>query len=461
MAALLRILFARPAPSPVTIGLQHLMIVEPLELEVMAALAGPEDTVRIVDMILEKQPIEYFLRQFNPDVFCVTGYITHIPVMTGYCRAAKSLNPDVITVAGGVHVEKCPDDCSDEAVDFRIVRNATRSFPILLDWLRNGRIKDLPAGILRNGEPADAAILPGYDFYFPIPRRDLTKQYRSRYFYVFHDKVALIKTSFGCPYQCNFCFCRTITGDLYFERPMDEVMQELEQIREKEIYIVDDNFLFSPARVREFIEELNRRKLDKRFLVYGRADFIAANPDLVRDFKKAGLRTIIIGLESFNDDELKSYNKKILASVNQEAMKVMNDAGVDCYAAIILSPAWEKNDFMLLQEEMKKLKICFVNLQPLTPLPGTGIAAGDEDLIVDRRSFARWDLAHVTMRPLKMSLPEYYGMIMLTYTRTLFRWGHLFHHLKYPVYLHWRMMKGVLKVYRQYRRILKESMDHA
>jgi radical SAM superfamily enzyme YgiQ (UPF0313 family) len=57
--------------------------------------------------------------------------------------------------------------------------------------------------------------------------------------------VALLKTAFGCPYSCNFCFCRKITGGKYIERDLGDVLNEIENISEKHIYIVDDDFLFS------------------------------------------------------------------------------------------------------------------------------------------------------------------------------------------------------------------------
>ena len=106
----MKIMFIRPKPSSDTIGLQHLMIVEPLELEVLGSLVNSDDKVQIVDMILEKEPVEHFIRKFSPDVLCITGYITHIPVMVEYARTAKLIRHEIITIVGGVHVEKHPED---------------------------------------------------------------------------------------------------------------------------------------------------------------------------------------------------------------------------------------------------------------------------------------------------------------------------------------------------------------
>jgi len=454
-----RVLFVRPKPSPETIGLQHLMVVEPLELEILATLIKTEHEVRIVDMILEKRNIHYFFNDFKPDAICVTGYITHIPVIIQYCVIAKLINKEIITIVGGVHFEKYPEDINHEAIDYRVIRNATTTFPQLFDFLV-GRAH-FPSGILKTNELLNEAILPDYDFYSPVPDRSLTEKYRSRYFYVFHHKVALIKTSFGCPYHCKFCFCRIITGDKYYARPLDEVLDELSSIRENEIYIVDDDFLISLSRTKEFIRLLKERGIKKKYLVYGRADFIAANPELIKEFKEVGLRTVIVGLESFEDIELNDFNKQTSSNTNKLAMAVLNKYKVDCYAAVIISPSWGLSDFKKAGDIMIELGIKFVNLQPLTPLKGTGLTINENDLVIDRNDFAKWDLAHVTIRPEKMSLKDFYKNILKLYLRIVLNPKNLISHLKYPLGMQLKMAIGMNKVKKQYKSKIMEISGHA
>lgn len=450
----MNILFVRPAPPPETIGLQHIMIVEPLELEVMAALIGEYDDCMIVDMILEKEPIEQIIRRFKPDLFCITGYITHMPIIKEYCRLAKSIIPDLRTVAGGVHIEKFPGDVDDLAVDFRVVRNATRTFPKLLSHLKNGT--SLPEEILLPGELVTDKNLAPYDFFFPIPLRSLTKKYRNEYFYVFHHKVALMKTSFGCPYTCKFCFCRKITDDHYFARPLEDVIAELKTIKEKEIYIVDDDFLLSPVRMKEFICRIREEKIRKRFLVYGRADFIATYPDLIKDLYDIGLRTVIVGIESFNDNELGSFEKRTNRDINEKALQVLKECHVDCYAAVITSPEWGDEDFRNAGNKLVEMGIHFVNLQPLTPLKGTGIEVSDKDLIIPRDNFPKWDLAHVVIRPMKMSVSQYYTHILKLYERIVFRPKNLLYHVfHHPLKIQWKLAKGIFRVRKQYLHRIK------
>ena len=456
----MRILLVRPRPSPETIGLQHVMIVEPLELETLAALVGRQDTPVIVDMILERKSFAFHLRKQNPDVLCVTGYITHVDIMLEYCRIAKKFSPDIRTIVGGVHCEVCPDDLDDPSVDFRVVRNASTVFPWLLDHIRGQR--ELPKGVLVPGDRMDAAELPPFDFTYPVPLRSLTARYRSRYFYVFHDHVALLKTAFGCPYQCTFCFCRAITKGRYVERPMEDVMAELEAIEAKEIYIVDDDFLVDAGRVLAFINENRRRGLDKRYLLYGRADFIVRNPGLIREFKSVGLSTVIVGFESFFEEELARYQKGTTVTTNREAMDVLRESGVDCYATVIIPPEWDQRRFAECGTIMRSLGIHYVNLQPLTPLPGTGYDLDDCRLVISRSDFARWDLAHVTIRPEGLSVAGFYRSIIDLYNEILFQPAILRAYVRrYRLSQVWKMTVGTMRVRRQYLRKIREAREEA
>lgn len=450
----MKILFIRPQIPDETIGLQHVMIVEPLELENLATIVEQDHDVRIIDMILERKPVEHFIREYNPDMICLTGYITHIHEMTTVCSKAKKINSKIITVVGGVYIEKIPESIDHPDVDYRVVRNGLQSFKGLVEFIDHHG--EFPGGILKKGEQMNEFSLPPYDFTTLIPNRKLTQIYRKHYFYVFHNKVALIKTSFGCPFPCNFCFCRKITGDHYHERELEVVIEELLTIEEKEVYIIDDNFLVSEKRVQKFLELLKIHGIKKRYLIYGRADFIASHPELMQQFKALGLRTVIVGFESFNDQELQTLDKRSMASINEQAMNVLNRYGIDCYASIIAMPGWSKADFEQATQKMVDLKIRFLNIQPLTPLEKTDIQFDDNQLIISRKEYPKWDLAHVVIQPEKMSVKEFYEEIIKMYIRVLFRPSNLIHHLKFSLPMQIKLLYGAYKVKVQYKKKVTE-----
>jgi len=232
------------------------MICEPLELmQLSAVLKANNHEVEIVDMILEKKPIEYFIRKFSPELVGITGYISHVGIMKQYAETIKKIDKNIKVAVGGVHATVCPEDFKCEYIDY-IARSAE-------DFYKAANCEDIKVRL------AD---------------RSLPKRYTDKYYYLFANKCALIKTSFGCPYNCNFCFCRQISP--YKAREIDDVIEELLQIPQKEVYIVDDDFLFNRERLLEFYNKVKENKIEKNFLVYGRADFIAANEDIIEALSK-------------------------------------------------------------------------------------------------------------------------------------------------------------------------------
>ena len=456
----MRILMVRPKPSPETIGLQHLMIVEPLELEILCALKRETDSVIVVDMILEERSFESFILEHRPDLLCVTGYITNVQTIISYCEKTKNLSNKITTIVGGVHCEVCPEDFDRDAIDFRVVRNAAKIFTDLLNHI--DAKTEIPQGVLKKGELLKNIQLLPFDFKVPFPDREAVSRYRHKYFYIFQDKVALIKTSFGCPYSCTFCFCRTITDGLYFQRPITEVMKELEQIKEKEIYIVDDDFLVDRKRLQSFIFEVKQRKIEKHYLVYGRADFIAKNQDVIHELALIGLKTVIVGFESFTDKELDLYNKNTSAEMYKKTMLVLHREKIDCFATIIIPPEWDKKDFRNMVKAVKSLGIHFVNLQPLTPLPKTGISYPESQIIIDRTQFDKWDLAHISVRPTSLSVSEFYKEILKAYNSIVYNpkviWKYI---ISYNPIMLCRMIAGGIRVSKQYRHKIKESAQYA
>jgi len=239
-------------------------------------------------------------------------------------------------------------------------------------------------------------------------------------------------------------------------------MQELEQMNEKEIYIVDDDFLVDKKRLEEFIFEIKKGKINKHFLVYGRADFIANNPDVIHNLAEIGLRTVIVGFESFSDKELDAYNKHTSVEMYKETMKVLHREKITCFATIIIPPEWDKQDFRHMVSVVKSLGIHFVNLQPLTPLPKTGISFPESQLIIDRKNYEKWDLAHITVQPTKLTVPEFYTEIMKAYNSILYSPGVLWNYLtSYKPGMLLKMLVGGYKVSQQYRQKIKEARQHA
>ncbi|MDP3387254.1 MAG: cobalamin-dependent protein [Eubacteriales bacterium] len=416
----MNILLIRPKPSNETIGLQHVMICEPLELEYLAGNITQEDVnIVIIDMIIEKKPVEYFINKHKPDMVGLTGYITHIKIIKEFSRRIKSVNPGIVIVVGGVHAEVMPVDFNSPYIDYVVEANPIDTFNEIISHVKSSTENDINhQPHIRGTYRLGIANLKRPLFDYSQPDRSKVDRYRSHYYYMFHNPCALMKTSFGCPYHCSFCFCKEITDGKYYERSLDSVIEELKNIEEKEIYIVDDDFLYSRDRLNAFCDKLQENNIKKRFLVYGRADFIANNEDLIERLANIGLSAVIVGLESYRDKDLDSYNKHTSIEENEKAVEILKKYDIELYATLILPMDFTKKDFISLGLWIKKLGIKFVNLQPLTPLPGTDIFSEyEKDLIIKRDDYEKWDLAHLALKPIHLSVRAYYWEIIKLYYR--------------------------------------------
>jgi len=441
----MKILLVRPKPHHDTIGLQSIMICEPLELEYLAAAVKDKHQVELVDMILEKKTLDHFIRKYRPEVVALTAYISHVNVIKKYAEIIKTIDPEIKVVVGGVHAEVVSVDFIDNNIDFLVTGNGIQVFTQLVDDIERGRYMERQ-GTLLLGEKSE--IVPHIH-----PDRRITARYRSNYYYVFHNPCALVKTSYGCPYTCSFCFCRQITGDKYYERDMADVIEEIKGIEEPEIYIVDDNFLYSKNRVEKFCDLLEQEGLKKRFLIYGRADFIAQNELTIKRFASLGLRAVIVGLETAKEEELELYNKKSSKAVNEKAIEVLAKYNVDCYGTLILGVDWDEADFNYLYRWLKKWNLRFINLQPFTPLPGTPLYEKyREQLIIPRERYEQWDLANLVVRPGKISIRRYYYNILKIYFKLTLNPQSLWKNLQYGLWANLKLSLGVSRITWQYVR---------
>ncbi|HPT75730.1 MAG TPA: radical SAM protein [Defluviitaleaceae bacterium] len=410
----MKVLLIRPKPHKETIGLQNVMICEPLELEYLSSnIEAFGHQAVIVDMILEKRKVTYFIKKYQPVLVGMTGYNTHINVIKTYAKQIKACNPEIKIVVGGVHAEVNPEDFLSEDIDYIVRANGIRTFIEILNKLEKNEDVSVIEGIYhQKNEKAEKEK----QFNYLFPDREKVKKYRSKYYYMFHRNCSLIKSSFGCPYQCKFCFCKKVTDGHYFTRDLENIIEELKSIKEKEIYIVDDDFLVDRERILRFCDLLEKNKIEKRYLIYGRADFVASNEDVIKRFKALGLRAVIVGLESCRSNELLDYNKKTQVETNERAVKILQKYDVECYGTLILGLDWEKEDFMALAKWIKKLGLVFVNLQPLTPLKGTELYEQYKgNFIIKEDEYEKWDLAHLVVKPSHISIRKYYYYTILLY----------------------------------------------
>ena len=141
------------------------MICEPLELEYIAANIEPlGHTCTIIDMIIEKRDVDFFVKKYTPDVVGITGYISHVNIIKDYAKKVKEVDPAIKTIVGGVHAEVNPGDFESPYVDYIIRANGIRTFIDILNFLE------------KKGDTKEPECVYSKDR--PAPHKDTTFDYR-------------------------------------------------------------------------------------------------------------------------------------------------------------------------------------------------------------------------------------------------------------------------------------------
>lgn len=419
----MKILLVRAAVPRHTIGLKHIMICEPLELEYVAAGLEGHD-VQVLDLIIEKG-LEKRLRTFRPDVVGTSSYITGVNEVIKVCRSVKRWNPACHTVVGGVQASQAPEDYIDNSVDVIVRGDGTTTMPAVIRALGEGADLSAVPGVaiprdartLHHGPPAP--YMPRADE-LPLPDRSITRHLRHRYYYLMHRPVATMKTTWGCWYKCSFCYTWRITDGAQFSRSPESIVAELKALEADEVYIVDDIFLINRRRLARIAELIRKEGLRKNYLVYARADFIAENEDLIAEWAALGLKAVFIGLEATTDGELERMNKRTQVDQNVAAIRVLQRNGVDVYGSLIPHPDYTVEDWKRLRRFIRETGLYYVNISPLVPFPGTVEYDVYRDrLTVPREAHGLWDLSHAVIRT-RLPLREYYRQLLITYATVVF-----------------------------------------
>ncbi|HVP35829.1 MAG TPA: radical SAM protein [Terriglobales bacterium] len=413
----MKVLLIYPDTSPESVIPKKLINIEPLGLEYLAG-AIPEHEVEILDMKMENS-WERKIEQFQPDVIGITGTVIHTYRILEVLRKTKQLNPRTLTVVGGTHATLRPEDFNSPFVDVIIPGHRVSSFKqLLLNFEMEKPFEEIEGLALTNEDRLHFTPVKNQVIdldHLPLPRRDLTEKYRAKYFHLVWRPTALIITSAGCPYQCNFCPCPVLTQRRFLKRSPELVLEELSQIEEKYIYAGDDNFFFDYQHALKIYELIKEAGIKKQYYILSRVDEIDRHPDIVEKWAEIGLKKVFLGLESFKNEELKSLNKRCTVEKNNQAIEILRKNEVDPLGAFIIQPHYKKKDFEAVLKYMDEMKIFYHEFTILTPLPGTEFydEVKNQMIFRDNRLF---DLAHSVL-PTELPAEEFYRLYSRLYRK--------------------------------------------
>ena len=413
----------------------------PLGLGYIAAvLEGMGKEVRIVDCLLEgwhnrqivqgdvirigldAEEIARIVREFQPDLVGVNSQFTRqYKNAHEMYRIVKSIDPTIITVAGGAHPSVLPAFAlEDRNLDFVVIGEGEETMRALvsaitdeperiagidgLGYRTDGNVVINPrTSFIKNLDaiPFPAWHLMNVEGYFGLPVSH-GKRRCKRFFSVM--------TSRGCPARCVFCTAHNVWGRRYRARSPENVVQEIQILRDTyhidEILLEDDNFTFDIPRTDRICDLLIERDLGVQFDTPNGVAAYRLTTDLVDKMKQAGFYKINIAIESGNQEALLKVIKKPLRLDHVEDLVAhCRSIGLECgvffiigIPGISLREMWDNYRFA------RKIRVFDPFISVATPYPGSElyeICRDQKYLIGD------YNLENLYIRAFSIETPEW------------------------------------------------------
>ena len=190
-------------------------------------------------------------------------------------------------------------------------------------------------------------------------------------------KTTTMITSRGCPFNCYFC-CNT-WGNRVRLRSAENIIDEAEILKEmgfKAIQFYDDTFTANKNRVIEISKGL--KKLDMIWRCFIHASTVDSN--LLRIMKDCGCVEVGMGVESGNNEILKTVNKKIDLERAIEVCNWCHEIGLRVKTFLMIGlPGESKETVKDTINFLQKAKPDDYDITIYTPFPETEIWENTEN----------------------------------------------------------------------------------
>ena len=401
-----KVLLVHPEISHSKYNFDGIIENEPLELEyIFSVLKNESIDCEIFDVQREKISLIDKIKAYKPNIVYICGRIKQENFMKTHITSIKKYNPNIKIIVGGLHVQKNYDLFFMDEVDYILT-----SFDVfkIINLIYDKNIKSLDGicykknnkWIINESKPFDINRLPH-------PDRTYFYKHLDHYRYLELFPCAQIRTSYCCAFHCNFCYRNLTNCGKYVYRDIEDVVDEIEEIDCENIYFIDDDFLLNPKRLEKMINLIKERNIKKKYVCFGRADFIIHHKELIKKLKDIGFYYILVGLEAINDKHLDDYNKLTNVDLNKECIRFMNEIGINIMGMFIVDVDFDKSDFKNMYNWIKENNLKHVAISIFTPIRGTKVYEDYKDKLITSNP-EHFDYLHVTFEPTKINVKKYY-----------------------------------------------------
>lgn len=312
------------------------------------------DTI-IIDTILQREPTH----------IAFTCYLWNIERSLALATRIKSIAPDVTILFGGPEIQLQSHILTyhHPEIDVFIIGEGEFFFS---HYLHNTHSQ-----FLHHLHGNTVFIQPACSF---IPQKDMVEPYTSGFLTPMYDGTLSVEIIRGCPFTCNYCLYSKNTAKVRALGPdiLKDIVKKAKKENINEIYLLAPTFNQS-RHFTHYLDALISAKNTIPLHTELRADKITK--ETIKRLKKAGFRSLEVGLQTMNQACLQHVGRKTNAVKELEGIIRLKDAGFSLQIGIIPGlPGDTPESFIktintLLDNGLGNE----IELYPLMVLPGTAL----------------------------------------------------------------------------------------
>lgn len=370
----------------------------PLGLGYLAANLAPNHHPYIIDCILRgtsPKKLGYLAAKEKPGIVGFTLHTFEKALVSKYLIEVRAACPEAVTVVGGPHPSALPHDPFHEygdLLDFAFCGEAESGFSKLVDLvdeheksIPEENLESISGLVYRHNETGEIKInqrwcpsgetigkprweLLNPEKYPPCPPGAFFKKY----------PFAPISISRGCPNPCSFCAVSSITGRKIRYRPLDSVMDEMDELHSKygikEFHIVDDNFTSDRNYVLSFCERVIATLPDIAWTCPNGVRSDSLDDELLDLMKRSGCYSLSVGIEAADQQTLDSIGKNLDIKQIEKTVRKISSKGISVRAFFIFGfPGQTLAQMEKTIRFAKNLPLEMALFSLFHPFPGTPI----------------------------------------------------------------------------------------
>ncbi len=338
---------------------------------------------------------------------CTTSSFLDGVRLAGIARTAL---PEVGVIFGGVHVSSQGLKMirKHEVIDYIVVGEGEETLSELME--SEGNPENIP-GLIYRDQVSGEIVSTGRRSQvldldeLPYPAYEKLKGYPERYTLPIFNYPAAPGTSAlssrGCPYSCSYCD-RSVFQKSYRFNSAAYIYDHMRYLKDRfgirHINFYDDQFTFNLKRTEELTDMLSIRPLNMTYNCAVRAEHV--NKALLQRLKKTGCWMISLGIETGDQDLLRSLNRKVDLDSLAGRVRLIKETGIRVKGLLMMGlPGETEKTIEKTRKFLFSLPVDDFNLTKFTPFPGAPVYENIRDFGEFHEKWPLMDCMHFLFIP--------------------------------------------------------------